>query len=43
MPTRTITFIIADRQGRPSIRTTDQSYAMFMEAQGWMVCDVIES
>lgn len=39
---RTLTFVIADKQGRPTMRTTRQRQAEFMERQGWTVIDVVE-
>lgn len=42
-PRRTLTFYIADPQGRPSIRTTHQGVVNLMVDQGWTVTDIIES
>ncbi len=35
-------FVIADKQGRPTMRTRRFSKALFMEAQGWTVVDVLD-
>lgn len=42
MTERNLIFVIADKQGRPTMRTRRQSKVMFMEAQGWSVINVIE-
>lgn len=39
---RSFIFTIADKRGRPTMRTTRQRQAEFMVRQGWTVIDVIE-
>lgn len=41
MTERNLLFVIADKQGRPTMRTRRQSMAEFMEDQGWTVVDII--